>query len=50
MGTGALLELRNPLATQNGHHVSTLGERDDMLLSNPSFFAEKKREGMNWAS
>jgi hypothetical protein len=23
----------------------TLGERDDVLLSNPSFFAEKKHEG-----
>jgi hypothetical protein len=45
MGTRAPLELRNPLATQNGHHVLTLDERDDVPLSNPSFFAEKKREG-----
>jgi hypothetical protein len=44
MGTRAPLELRNPLATQNGHHVSTLGERDDVPLSNPSF-VEKKRDG-----
>jgi hypothetical protein len=34
-----------PVSNSNGHHVSTLGERDDVLLSNPSFFVEKKREG-----
>jgi hypothetical protein len=34
-----------PVSNSNGHHVSTLGERDDVPLSNPSFFAEKKREG-----
>jgi hypothetical protein len=34
-----------PVSNSNGHHVSTLGERDEVPLSNPSFFAEKKREG-----
>jgi hypothetical protein len=34
-----------PISNSNGHHVLTLGERDDVPLSNPSFFAEKKREG-----
>jgi hypothetical protein len=45
MGTGAPLELKKPISNSNGHHISTLGERDDVLLSNPSFFAEKMREG-----
>jgi hypothetical protein len=34
-----------PVSNSNGHHVSTLGERDDVPLSNPSFFTKKKREG-----
>jgi hypothetical protein len=33
-----------PVSNSNGHHILTLGERDDVPLSNPSF-AEKKREG-----
>jgi hypothetical protein len=45
MGTGAPLELKKPISNSNGHHVSTLGERDDVLLSNPSFFVEKMHEG-----
>jgi hypothetical protein len=45
MGTGAPLELKKPVSNSNGHHVLTLGKRDDVPLSNPSFFAEKKREG-----
>jgi hypothetical protein len=32
-----------PVSNSNGHHILTLGERDDVPLSNPS--AEKKREG-----
>jgi hypothetical protein len=34
-----------PVSNSNGHHVLTLGERDDVPLSNPSFFVEKKCEG-----
>jgi hypothetical protein len=37
--------IEKPISNSNGHHVSTLGERDDVPLSNPSFFAEKEREG-----
>jgi hypothetical protein len=33
------------VGNSNGHHVLTLGERDDVLMSNLSFFVEKKREG-----
>jgi hypothetical protein len=33
------------VSNSNGHHFLTLGERDDVPLSSPSFFAEKKREG-----
>jgi hypothetical protein len=25
------------------HHISTLGKRDDVPLSNPSFFVEKRK-------
>jgi hypothetical protein len=34
-----------PISNSNGYHVLTLAERNDVPLSNPSFFAEKKREG-----
>jgi hypothetical protein len=45
MGTEALLELKKPVSNSNGHHVLTLDERDDVPLSNPSFFVKKKRKG-----
>jgi hypothetical protein len=45
MGTRASLELRNPIATQTDTTFLTLGKRDDVPLSNPSFFVEKKHEG-----
>jgi hypothetical protein len=34
-----------PIRNSNEHHVLTLGERDDVPLSNPSFFPKKKHEG-----
>jgi hypothetical protein len=45
MGIGAPLELKKPASNSNGHHVSTLGERDDVPLSNLFFFVEKTHEG-----
>jgi hypothetical protein len=45
MGTGAPTRTEKHISNSNEHHVSTLGKRDGVPLSNPSFFIEKKHEG-----
>jgi hypothetical protein len=35
---------KKPVSNSNRHHISTLGERDNVPLSSPSFFAEEKCE------
>jgi hypothetical protein len=44
-GNRGRAQTEKPVRNSNEHHVSTLNERDDVPLSNPSFFVEKKREG-----
>jgi hypothetical protein len=45
MGSEASLEIKYPLATQTDTTKMALFERDDVPLSNPSFFAKNMREG-----